>query len=102
MSLTTRDSAATPVAAASAGHYGMTDLVRSEWTKLRTVRSTIWTLGMTILVGLAASGIATAVTRAHWATMSAGDKASFHPAEVSLMGAYLAARFCSASSASWP
>jgi len=67
----------------------MADLTRSEWTKLRTVRSTIWTLGMTVLIGLAASAIATGVTRAHWATMSASNKASFHPVEVSLMGVYL-------------
>jgi ABC-2 type transport system permease protein len=72
-----------------AGRYGTADLVRSEWTKLRTVRSTLWTLGMTVLVGLAASGIATGVTRAHWAAMPAGNKAAFDPIEVSLMGAYL-------------
>lgn len=89
MSLTTMDNAATPVAATPAGRYGMADLVRSEWTKLRTVRSTAWTLGMTALVGLAASGIATGVTRAQWAAMSASNKASFHPVEVSLMGVYL-------------
>ena len=86
MSITTTDTAATPVAARPAGRYGMADLVRSEWTKLRTVRSTIWTLGMTVLTGLAASAIATGVTRAHWATMSASDRASFHPVEVSLIG----------------
>jgi ABC-2 type transport system permease protein len=89
MSFTAAGNAAPPVAAMPAGHYGMTDLVRSEWTKIRTVRSTMWTLGMTVLVGLAASGIATGVTRAHWATMSASNKASFHPIEVSLTGADL-------------
>jgi ABC-2 type transport system permease protein len=86
MSLT---STASPVPATPAGRYGIADLIRSEWTKLRTVRSTTWTLGMTALIGLAASGIATGVTRAHWATMSASDKASFHPVEVSLIGALL-------------
>lgn len=89
MSLTTMDNTAAPVAATPAGRYGVADLVRSEWTKLRTVRSTAWTLGMTALVGLAASGIATGVTRAHWATMSASNKASFHPVEVSLTGVSL-------------
>jgi ABC-2 type transport system permease protein len=64
-------------------------MLASEWTKLRTVRSTAWTLGMTALVGLAASGIATGVTRAHWATLSAGSRASFHPVEVSLTGVSL-------------
>jgi ABC-2 type transport system permease protein len=73
----------------------------SEWTKLRTVRSTAWTLGMTALVGLAASGIATGVTRAHWATLSAGSRASFHPVEVSLTGVSLGGTLLLASSASW-
>jgi ABC-2 type transport system permease protein len=89
MSMTTTATGGTPVVAAPVGRYGMADLVRSEWTKLRTVRSTIWTLGMTVFIGLAASGIATGVTRAHWASMSAGSKASFHPIEVSLTGVYL-------------
>jgi ABC-2 type transport system permease protein len=89
VSLTTMDDTAAPLAANPPGRYGVADLVRSEWTKLRTVRSTAWTLGMTALVGLAASGIATGVTRAHWATMSAGSRASFHPVEVSLTGVSL-------------
>lgn len=41
MSLTTVDSAAAPLPAAPSGRYGMIDLARSEWTKLRTVRSTL-------------------------------------------------------------
>ena len=89
MSVTTTDNAEAPVATAPAGRYGMVDLIRSEWTKVRTVRSTMWTLGTTLLIGLAASGIATGVTRAHWAAMSASNRASFHPVEVSLIGAYL-------------
>jgi len=89
MSVTAADSAARPGATTLPGRYRAVDLMRSEWTKLRTVRSTTWTLGMTVLVGLAASGLATGVTRAHWAAMTASDKASFHPVEVSLMGAYL-------------
>jgi ABC-2 type transport system permease protein len=89
MSVTTTDDATMPVTAAPAGRYGMADLVRSEWTKLRTVRSTAWTLGMTAFTGLAASGIATGVTGAHWTTMSASNRASFHPVEVSLIGGFL-------------
>jgi len=89
MSMTTTDTAGTRVVATPVGRYGMADLVRSEWTKLRTVRSTIWTLGMTAFTGLAASAIAMAVTRAHWTAMSAGNRSSFHPIEVSLTGADL-------------
>jgi ABC-2 type transport system permease protein len=89
MSVSTTDTAAIPVARPPAGRYGVADLMRSEWTKLRTVRSTMWTLGTTVLIGLAASAIATGVTRAHWATMPAANRTSFHPVEVSLMGAFL-------------
>jgi len=89
MSMTTTGTGGTPAVATPAGRYGMADLVRSEWTKLRTVRSTLWTLGMTVFTGLAASAIAMGVTRAHWASMSASNKASFHPIEVSLTGGYL-------------
>jgi ABC-2 type transport system permease protein len=72
-----------------AGRVSMAGLLRSEWTKLRTVRSTMWTLGATVFTGVAVSGIATGVTRAHWVTESAAARAAFDPVEVSLMGVYL-------------
>ena len=71
------------------GRISMKGLLRSEWTKLRTVRSTIWTLGATVLTGVAVSAIAMGVTRAHWATESAANRAAFDPIEVSLVGVYL-------------
>lgn len=89
MSISTTDHATTPTTGAPAGRYRMGDLMRSEWTKLRTVRSTVWTLGMTAFIGLAASGIATGEISAHWATTSASTRAVFDPVEVSLIGAYL-------------
>ena len=49
------------------GRYGLSGLVRSEWTKLRSVRSTMWTLGSTVVLGMGISALATAETRAHWA-----------------------------------
>ena len=66
------------------GRYGLSGLLRSEWTKLRTVRSTMWTLGITVVVGIGISALATAETRAHWATMSPGNRASFDPTSTSL------------------
>ena len=51
-----------------AGRVSLKGLLGSEWTKLRTVRSTIWTLGATVFIGAASSAIAMAVTRAHWTT----------------------------------
>jgi ABC-2 type transport system permease protein len=72
-----------------AGRVSMSGLLRSEWTKLRTVRSTIRAIGTTVFVGLAASAVATAVTSAHWAAESPANKAAFDPIEVSLTGVYL-------------
>jgi ABC-2 type transport system permease protein len=67
------------------GRYGLSGLLRSEWTKLRTVRSTMWTLGITVVVGIGISALACAETRSHWATMSPGNRASFDPTSTSLI-----------------
>ena len=72
-----------------AGQVSLKGLLGSEWTKLRTLRSTLWTLGATVLVGVASSAIAMAVTRAHWTTESASARGAFNPTEVSLVGGYL-------------
>jgi ABC-type transport system involved in multi-copper enzyme maturation permease subunit len=72
-----------------AGRVSLSGLLGSEWIKLRTLRSTMWTLGMTIFTGVAVSAIAMGVTRAHWATESAASRTAFDPTEVSLVGVYL-------------
>jgi ABC-type transport system involved in multi-copper enzyme maturation permease subunit len=63
---------------------------RSEWTKLRSVRSTRWSFLVAFigLIGIAA--IATTVVSHHWPHMSPGDRASFHPLEINLVGVQLA------------
>jgi ABC-2 type transport system permease protein len=66
------------------GRYGLSGLLRSEWTKLRTVRSTMWTLGVTVVVGIGISALACAETRAHWSTMGPGQRVSFDPTSTSL------------------
>src|SRR5262249_54572470 len=58
----------------------------SGWTKLRSVRSTQWsllpTLGLTIWVGI----LACAVFESRWPHLSPDDRAHFHPLGVSLAG----------------
>ena len=71
------------------GRYGIAGLLRSEWTKLRTVRSTMWTLGLTILIGVAIAALGTAVTRANWTTMTPAKQAGYDPIGESLIGVYL-------------
>jgi ABC-2 type transport system permease protein len=70
------------------GHYGLANLVASEWTKLRTVRSTMWTLGLLVVLGIGLSALATAETAAHWSTMSFGQQATFDATRTSLIGVF--------------
>ncbi|HTX01626.1 MAG TPA: ABC transporter permease subunit [Acidimicrobiales bacterium] len=67
----------------SAGRVSLKGLLGSEWTKLRTVRSTMWTLGMTIVIGIGISALATAEVRAHLATTH-----SYDPTRLSLTGTF--------------
>jgi hypothetical protein len=85
-------SAPAPVAARPAlppGHYRATGQLRSEWTKLRTVRSTVWTLFATILAVVGIGALATAVTASHWRDAGIQDRIGFDPTARSLAGLFL-------------
>ncbi len=62
----------------------------SEWTKLRTLRSTRYALlaGVATTIGFAI--IPALVNATRWNTMSAADRAGFHPLETSLIGVSVA------------
>ena len=62
----------------------------SEWTKLRTLRSTRYALlaGVATTIGFAI--IPALVNATRWNTMSAADRAGFHPLETSLIGVTVA------------
>lgn len=64
--------------------------VRSEWTKLRSVRSTAWSLAAAFVFTIAIAAIASVVVVNHWPHMQAHDRASFHPLDVTLAGVQLA------------
>ena len=63
---------------------------RSEWIKFRSVRSAPATLLATALVVLVGAILVASGYRSGWATMSAGEKASFDPVYTSLSGIELA------------
>jgi ABC-2 type transport system permease protein len=65
-------------------------VVRSEWTKLRSVRSTRWALIVAVLFTIGIAAIACAVVSHHWPHMTAQDRADFHPLEVNFAGVQLA------------
>jgi len=69
------------------GRYSIVDQMRSEWTKLVSVRSTIWTLGLTIVIGIGVSAIAAAETRSHW---NSTQHFGFDPISLSLTGVFIA------------
>ncbi len=71
------------------GHYGPLGQLRSEWTKMRTVRSTIWALVATVVAVIGIGALATAVTAAHWRSGGIVDRVNFDPTARSLAGLFL-------------
>ncbi len=70
------------------GRAGLGGTLRSEWTKIRSVRSTYWTLlvllGVSIGIGAAISG----GTAANWSHTTAADRATFDATQASIAGLF--------------
>jgi hypothetical protein len=64
-------------------------VVVSEWTKLRTLRSTLWSLFVAAFLTIGLPCLFAAVTRSHWSHMSPGDRANRHPLDIALAGVNL-------------
>src|SRR5215472_12438554 len=62
---------ALPDARAGFGHY-----LLSEWTKLRSVRSTMWTLLLLVVLTLGLTGLITGLTAAQWSKVGAASRAT--------------------------
>jgi ABC-2 type transport system permease protein len=60
--------------------------MRSEWLKLRSVRSTTWTLVATIVMTIGIGIVATSTEAARWAHSPPGSRLSFDPTNLSLTG----------------
>ena len=58
----------------------------SEFTKFRTVRSTVWTLLVAVVLMIGLSALFAAVTASQYHTFGPADRASFNPVSVSLGG----------------
>lgn len=63
---------------------------RSEWTKLRSVRSTYWTLITALLAGIGLDAAACANFAGNYPHMSAQDRSGFEPVGYSLNGLFVA------------
>lgn len=61
-------------------------VVRSEWTKIRSVASTVWTLSLAVVVTIALGMLIAALSKSEFETMSARDRLSFDPTFISFAG----------------
>jgi len=72
------------------GRVAFHRVLLSEWTKLRSVRSTKWSLGVGFLLTMAFPVIFSFVTRSHWHSMSPHERADRHPLDIALAGVNVA------------
>jgi ABC-2 type transport system permease protein len=66
------------------------DVVASEWTKLRSVRSTYWSLLVSVLVGIGLSAAIAAGNAHEYKHMDLSDKLQFDPTAFSTAGLFFA------------
>ncbi|HEY3480165.1 MAG TPA: ABC transporter permease [Streptomyces sp.] len=59
----------------------VTAVLESEWTKIRSVRSTIWTLALAFLVTVGLAAVICATINATFDNQSQSDQASFDPTQ---------------------
>jgi ABC-type transport system involved in multi-copper enzyme maturation permease subunit len=72
---------------APAGRWAdLTGTVRSEFTKIRSVRSTYWSLILVVLAGIAWTIADCAGTTAHWAHTPPLARAQLDPTQISIVG----------------
>jgi ABC-2 type transport system permease protein len=71
------------------GRVAFHRVLLSEWTKLRSVRSTKWSLAVGFLLTIAFPLVFALVTSSHWGTMSPHDRADRHPLDIALAGVNL-------------
>ena len=73
-------------------HTGQVTQLRvavSEWTKLRSVRSTLWTLGVAVLLTIGLPCLFALVTKSHWNSMGPHEQQDRHPLDVASAGVNL-------------
>lgn len=61
-------------------------VIKSEWTKFRSLRSTLITLVVSVILTIGLGTLISAVTASHWSQSSPGDRADFNAVVTSLDG----------------
>ncbi|MEU6319285.1 ABC transporter permease [Streptomyces sp. NPDC047009] len=63
-----------------------TQVIRSEWTKIRSVASTVWTLSVALVVTVALGMLISALTRREFDGMSTRERVTLDPTFISFAG----------------
>ena len=74
---------------APSGRAGLIGTLRSEWTKIRSVRSTYWTLLALLVISVGIGAAITGGDAAHWSQTSPADRATFDATATSLAAFFL-------------
>ena len=85
MAVTTQQAPALP---APSGRAGFGGTLRSEFTKIRSVRSTYWTLLVLLAVSIGIGAAISAATAANWSHTSVQDQATFDATQASIAGLF--------------
>ena len=72
----------------ASGRAGLGGTLASEFTKIRSVRSTYWTLLVLLVVSVGIGAAITGGTAANWSHMAPPDRASFDPTQASVAGLF--------------
>ncbi|MDN0195799.1 ABC transporter permease subunit [Streptomyces sp. S.PNR 29] len=64
----------------------VTQVIRSEWTKIRSVASTVWTLSVAVVVTVALGMLISALSKHEFDRMSARERLAFDPTFISFAG----------------
>jgi len=65
-------------------------VIHSEWTKFRSLRSTLWSLFTAVLLMIGFSCLAAGITVARWSHLSLAEQATRNPVTIALVGVNLA------------
>ncbi|MEU4209032.1 ABC transporter permease [Streptomyces sp. NPDC026206] len=64
----------------------VTQVLQSEWTKIKSVRSTVWTLGLAVVVTVALGALISALSKNEFEKLSPREKIQFDPTFISFAG----------------
>ncbi|MBG0852459.1 ABC transporter permease [Streptomyces spinoverrucosus] len=63
-----------------------TQVIRSEWTKIRSVASTVWTLSLAVVVTIALGMLISALSKSEFENLDEAGRLSFDPTFISFAG----------------